>query len=284
MPFTQNLPTTISNVAKADKRKFCIHQLYRTFGIVLFTMAINMQANVLAQNNKQDIATDRPDQSNTPVLVPKAAVQVETGIMKETESQSAGTTTNYIFNTMLVKIGLNEHFELRVNGSYSGTRGYSQHETQSGFGPIVVGFKIKLADEHPFCPQVALIAQANFKISSQTFDDTNTAGDLTLSFAHDLSEKISLCYNTSVTLNRVGFDATFVMTGSLGYSVTPKLGLFVEAYSYLPEKNSPAKYIDGGVTYKATQVFQLDCSAGMSLSRGLSNSFVSGGLAIRLFK
>jgi hypothetical protein len=242
---------------------------------------ITMHISVVAQPK---IWTDRPDQSNTPMIIPKGSLQVETGFVKQRELQSTASITNYTFNATLIKFGANEHFEFQVNAAYFGTREYSQNESHSGFGPLAVGVKIKLADENRFWPQAAVIAHVNFKTGSQPFNDTHTTGDLTLSFAHELSGKISLCYNSGVTWNGDTAEATFLFTGSIGYTITQRLGIFVEAYSQFPENGSPCHNADGGVTFKVTPVFQLDCSAGMSLNSGLSNSFVSCGMAFRLFK
>jgi hypothetical protein len=251
--------------------------------LICLTFFLNPLIWVHAQDNTPEISTDRPDQSNTPLLVPKGAVQIETGFMKETQLQQGERITNYAFNTTQIKVGVNENFEFRVNAGYYGTRRFAE-DTEQGFGPMSVGLKIKLADERGAWPQAAVITHLNFKTGVSAFNAAHPTGDLTLAFAHDLSEQISLCYNGGVKWNGDTAEATLLLSGSIGYSISPTIGFFAETYCSFPENELGSCSADGGVTVKITPVIQFDSSAGLSLKHGIDNSFFSSGLSIRLFR
>jgi hypothetical protein len=235
-------------------------------------------SGMLAAQERPEISTDRPDQSNTPLLIPQGSIQIETGFIREDQSNSI---TNYTFNTTLIKFGVNDNFEFRLNAGYLGQRTLAANETQSGFGPMSVGLKVRLSDEKSGWPQAALITHVNFTTSGNAFNDAHTTGDVTLSFSHNVSEKLSLCYNTGIKWNG-DTASTFVLTGSFAYSITSKLGTFAELYSEFPENQAANHNADGGLTFKINPVFQLDASAGFSFSS--RSSFLSTGMAIRLFK
>src|SRR6187402_162399 len=75
-----------------------------------------------AQTEKPDLVTDRPDQTEAPVLVPKGGLQVETGFIYEKDRVGDVSTVNYTYNTTLVKYGVNEFLELRLSNEYLGQK------------------------------------------------------------------------------------------------------------------------------------------------------------------
>src|SRR3954464_12943232 len=90
--------------------------------LILSATLILCIINTVVFSQEADIVTDRPDQSNTPLLVPKGALQVETGFMMEKQNSTSIDQTNYTYNNSLIKFGINEHFEFRFNVGYVGTR------------------------------------------------------------------------------------------------------------------------------------------------------------------
>ena len=53
--------------------------------IILIIAAGFITTFASAQDKKADLVTDRPDQTEAPVLVPQGALQVETGFQIETD-------------------------------------------------------------------------------------------------------------------------------------------------------------------------------------------------------
>src|SRR5687768_9262660 len=111
-------------------------------GITVSLMLSHADAQV------QDIATDRPDQANTPVLVPRGALQIETGLIIEKDNTRTQESINYTYNNSLLKFGVNENFEARLALGYLGVKQVSgQIPVRKGIGPLAIGVKIKLADQ-----------------------------------------------------------------------------------------------------------------------------------------
>lgn len=240
-----------------------------------------------AQTEKPDIVTDRPDQTEAPVLVPQGGLQVETGFVFEKDREKDVNTTSFTYNTTLVKYGVNEHFELRLIAEYLGEEAKVAENPVSkinGFSPLALGLKIKLADEKGFWPQAAMIGHVNLKSGSEEFAPNYTAADFRFTFAHTLSDKFALSYNVGAEWDGESPEAVFLYTLSLGYTITDKIGVFIESYSFFPEESKADNRVDAGLTYKFTPVIQWDISAGLGLSSNAPDSFVSTGVSFRMFK
>lgn len=240
-----------------------------------------------AQTEKPEIVTDRPDQTEAPVLVPRGGLQVETGFVFEKDREDNVDVKNFTYNTTLIKYGVNEFLELRLITEFLGERAKVADNPVSkvqGFSPLALGVKIKLADEKGFWPQAAFIGHINLKSGSEEFAPSYTAADFRFTFAHTLSDKFALSYNLGAEWNGETPDANFLYTLSLGYLITPRLGAFVEGYSFFPESGKADNRFDAGITYKFSPVVQWDISAGVGLSRNAPDSFLSTGISFRLFK
>src|SRR5258706_6732375 len=239
------------------------------------------------QTEKTELITDRPDQTEATVLVPQGGLQVETGFMYENDRQDGVERTNFAYNKMLIKYGLNDHFELRFITGFLGKRAkIAEHPAShvQGFSPLALGVKIKLAEEKGFWPQAAFIGHINLRTGSKDFNPSYTAADFRFTFAHTLSEKFSLSYNVGSEWNGETPDAAFLYTLSLRYMATNRAGMFVESYGFFPEKDKADNRIDCGLTYMLASMVQWDISGGRGLSRNAPDYFLSTGLSFRLFR
>lgn len=258
------------------------------FTVLLAFLCFGIAYPVLSQE-KPEIVTDRPDQTEAAELVPQGALQVETGFVYEKDHDHNIISTNYTYNTTLIKYGVNEHFELRFITEYLGERQRIGGEINSkieGLSPLALGVKIKLADEKGFWPQAAMIGHISLRSGSKEFTPDYTVADFRFTLAHTISEKISFSYNVGAEWSGANEnpEAIFLYTAALGYALSPKIGAFVESYSFFPERSKADHRFDGGITYKFTPVIQWDASAGVGLSKNAPDFFVSTGLSFRVFK
>jgi hypothetical protein len=255
--------------------------------ILTVTLALVLTWAVQAQTEKPELITDRPDQTEAPELVPVGALQIETGFVMEKDRRIDVDHTNLAFHSTLIKYGVNENLELRFITEYLGQRvkvGETITSSVNGFSPIAVGVKLKIGEENGFWPQTGLLVHVSTRSGTDAFEPEYTAADFRFAFGHSLSDKLSLGYNVGAAWDGESPRATFLYTTALGYSVSKRLGLFVEVYSFFPEGDSADHRFDVGLTFKFSPVVQWDVSAGMGLSENAPDSFVSSGLSFRLFK
>lgn len=252
---------------------------------LLLVLVLVVIGFVATAQSTSDMTTDRPDQTEAPVLVPQGGFQMETGFFIERTNQKNTAISDIGYNTSLLKYGVNENLELRFITEYLGHQTKNREGRVSnvkGFSPIAVGVKLKLADEKKFWPQAALIGHINLKTGSKAFEPSNTAADFRFTFSHTLSDKWSLSYNLGAEWNGETPEATFLYTLAVGYALTNKLGAFIESYSFFPESSKADNRMDGGFTYKVNSNFQLDISGGLGLSSNAPDYFVSTGLSFRI--
>jgi len=252
---------------------------------LLLSTIIFSTTTLFAQNEDVEIFTDRPDQSNTPLLLQKGALQIESGYVAEHDRTKTSTLTHYTYNETLLKFGVNDHFELRFDVAYLGTRVATNEVVISkGFSPINVGLKIKLADQKGAWPQAAVISNIGLRTGSKEFTTQYNAGDITFAFAHDLTKRLSLTYNVGCKWTGDSPESIFLYTLSFAYALTRHLSCFAETYSFFRQAQKSDNRIDGGFTYKLAARVQYDLSAGLGLSENAPDYFVSTGLSIRLLK
>ena len=95
-----------------------------------------------------DLVTDRPDQTESSVVVPLGFAQVETGYLY---TRDFGSSSRKALGT-LVRIGIARRVELRF-----GHAGFISAASGSGVGDSQIGAKVNLVGESSWRPEVAVL-------------------------------------------------------------------------------------------------------------------------------
>jgi hypothetical protein len=255
--------------------------------IVLIAATAAVVSSAFGQEEKPELVTDRPDQTEAPSIVPRGGLQVETGFVFEKDLEDGVETDSWAYNSTLIKYGVNENFEFRFITEYVGET-IADNENPAtkiyGFSPLAIGMKLKLADEKGFWPQASLIGHVNLRTGNKEFEPEYTSGQFRFTCAHTLNENLSLSYNLGAEWNGFTPEATFIYTLSLGYAFNDKVGAFIESYSFFPEAAKADNRADAGITYKFTPMVQADISGGIGLSSNAPDYFLSTGLSFRMFR
>jgi hypothetical protein len=257
----------------------------RYFTGVLFITMMSLPLAASAQEIA-DLITDRPDQTESPVLVPRHALQVETGVVLERDRVPYNERSDLFYNSTLLRYGINSNLELRFVSEYLSQSITTEQNTirYEGFGPIALGMKLKLADEKSFWPQAGVICHVQLKTGSAEWTPSYTAVDLRFAFANTLSEKWSLSYNLGLQSGDDDRDIVCYYTAALGYLLHKNLAAFVEQYSFFPEGTRADYRFDGGLTWKVKPLVQLDLSGGIGLTNNAPDYFVGTGVSFRCFR
>lgn len=237
------------------------------------------------------IITDRPSQNESPSLVPKGWVQIETGMQDDFDNDKINNirTQNILYNTTLWKYGLSNNFELRLITEYGGNKIFVRYDNDSstvmnnsGIKPINVGSKIAIQKENGLIPEISLLAHLTLPYFGDNYYKTqHIIPRFRFLFCHTLTKKLSFSYNIGAEWEEGTSMATGLYTACLDISVTEKLAAFIESYGYAKEKYVPDNRVDCGLTYQLSSNFQLDCAGGMGLSKASPDYFICGGLSLR---
>ena len=227
------------------------------------------------------IQTDRPDQTETPFLVPEGFFQIESGFNYENTDV---TTRTFVYPTILAKYGVNDHFEWRLIFNYGSIEHSGARAT--GIDPIAVGFKAALWEAKGIIPKASFIGHLNVPfLASKNFRGSFYATNFRFTLQHQITEKFTFSYNLGSEWDGLSAEPTFIYTFSGGYSFSPKLGCYVEVYGFTPQQHFPDHRADGGIMFVPGPDFQIDLSGGLGITP-LNNDYyyVSLGFSKRFHK
>ena len=244
---------------------------------VIFILQNIIQMQLFSQE-LPSIQTDRPDQTESPFTVPKKHFQIETGVSFE---RVDGESNSYTYPTILLKYGVNDIFELRLIPEY--VTSHIQRVKYSGITPVTIGFKAKLAEEKGILPMLSFIGHLSIPdIASKKFMTTWYAPSFRFTMQHTLSQKISLGYNLGAEWDGETPEPSFIYTLTTGYSITERLGSYIELYGYFIQKSTSDHRIDGGLSYLLKKNMMVDISGGFGINNYAPEYYIAAGFSIRL--
>lgn len=230
------------------------------------------------QAQTEPIQADRPDQTETPAIVPKGMFQVETGFTFQKNDENSNSNS---LPAVLWKYGVNENFELRLITEFVSEKNFD--EKTNGFTPVLIGFKVKLCEEKGIIPKTSFIGHIGLpNVASSKYKNDFVAPEFRFTMQHTLSEKFSLSYNLGCEWDGMSPETTFIYTLTTGYSINKKLGFYAELFGFAPEKNKANHSFDGGFTYLINNNFMVDLSSGVGLTENAPDHYLALGCSFRI--
>ena len=247
--------------------------MYNKIYLIIFFISVN----VFAQN-VEPIQADRPDQTETPATVPKGMFQVESGFTFQKNDDFSQTNS---LPSMLWKYGINENFELRLITEFIDEK--TNNESISGLNPVLIGCKIKIADEKGIVPKTSLIGHISIpKLATSSFKADFFAPEFRFVMQHSLSEKLSLSYNFGAEWDGFSPEPTFIYTLTSGYMISQKLGFYTEFFGFSPQNQKDYHSFDGGFTYLINNNFMVDLSSGIGITSNAPKHYFAIGFSFRI--
>ena len=213
------------------------------------------------------ITTDRPDQTESAVVLSSGQIQIESGISIESSQSNINT---------LFKFGMTEGIEIRINSNYIINDELSFMK-KSSFSDFEVGAKFKIFDKTSNNTKVAFLSHLSIPTAIEVFSN-NVYGLLNrLIVSHDLNNESQIGYNLGYNKFEK-MDGQFIYTIVYGKSLD-SFGIFFELFGD-DSKNSFNINFDSGITYLLDNKKQLD----LSIGKGINNEmfFISAGISINI--
>lgn len=220
--------------------------------------------------NAQQINTDRPDQTESSLVVPKNSFQIEAGIV----TQHTYGLQQDLLPSVLWRYGIHKDFELRLVTQFESYDIKALMTKQSGLGDLQIGTKIQLYRKEDAKTSIAFLSHVVLPTAKDAISNQKVGTINKLSIAHELSANTSIGYN-------IGYDYFGADRGNITYSVaygislSDKLGMYVEPFGSLENLNTHVANFDTGFTYLVNDHFQLDISYGTGLNYRM-NYFSTG--------
>jgi len=213
------------------------------------------------------ITTDRPDQTESAVVLSTGQIQVESGISIENSQSNINT---------LFRIGIIEGIEIRINSNYLINDELSFMK-KSSFSDFEVGAKFRIFDKTSSNTKVAFLSHLSIPTAIEVFSN-NVYGLLNrLIVSHDLNNESQIGYNLGYNKFEK-MDGQFIYTIVYGKSLD-SFGIFFEIFGD-DSKNRSNINFDSGITYLLDNKKQLD----LSIGKGINNEmfFISAGISINI--
>ncbi|MDQ3143038.1 MAG: transporter [Bacteroidota bacterium] len=237
-----------------------------------------ISSQVLWCQEMEPIQTDRPDQTETPSLIPKNYLQIETGFSYEKDKFQ---NTIYTIPSTLWKYGVNERFELRLITEFTGAKNVD-NITEFGLLPITVGIKTSLAEESGIWPKISLLGHLSLSaLASENFKATFFAPAFRFTFQNSLTDRLSVGYNLGAEWDGESPQTIFIYTLALGYSWTEKLASYIELFGFAPEGNKMDHRLDFGLSYLIHPNYLVDLSSGVGISNSELKYYIATGFSFR---
>jgi hypothetical protein len=211
---------------------------------------------------REPIDTDRPDQTETPVIVPSGIFQAETGFLhKKTDVHEH----EYQLPETLFKIGLTDKLELRLITTLLHSK--MPDSTITGLEPVIAGFKLHLYNGEGLLPETSVIVHLQLpKVAAKELQLTYLAPEIRLLFENGINNNIDIGYNAGISWDDETGNPEYAYTFAPDFKINDKLSAYVESFGYFPEKKHADYWTDGGFKYLITKDIQVDISAGYEVS------------------
>ncbi len=173
--------------------------------------------------------TDRPDQTESAVIIPRDFVQFEIGFIYQKQKFSDGTNSfeneNLILASTLCRYGVSSNFELRFGGEYFFGQSYTNglKSDLQGVQNLMFGAKMQLRSNQKILSNIGVIVQTLIPFGNQKLRRDNFTPTFLLCVDQRITEVLSFDINLGTeSVTHLG-KYSYVYTGSLGYDLGNRL-------------------------------------------------------------
>lgn len=237
---------------------------------------------VYAQENlsgaEEPIATDRPDQTETPDVVPFKYFQMEMGFNIESQHKEL----SFVHPTILWKAGIFKSTEIRLITDISSFKD-STGKYRSGLSPVQIGFKTAICEEKKARPKISFIAHMAVPyISTKNQRTKYFAPNFRFTLEHTLKKNLILGYNVGMEWDGESSYPSFIYTIVNGVDITDKWYFYYEFFGDIPVDRKSTHTFDGGFAYLIKNNMQIDISGGFQLYPFVKGWYTSIGYSFRV--
>jgi hypothetical protein len=251
-------------------------RLGRCFLLIASSLIASGQSQTPAKD--LDIVTDRPDITESSIVVPKGSLQAENGV---TWTNDHGQRTFDVSETLL-RLGVARQTELRF-GAPNYLFGLPGQTPPSGFADMSLGIKQQLGPL-PGGFDLAVIAAVNFPTGA---DRTSSHGNdpfVKVPWSKELKGGWSIGGMQSVFwyTDRARRNRTYEPTFYLEKQVRKPWDVFAEYGCDYAQQGGSKQVIHFGTAYKITPRNQVDFHFGIGLNHATPNHFFALGYSFRV--
>ena len=253
--------------------------MLKKMGIVL--LAAGLSIGDADGQETERMETDRPDQTESPFIVPAKWLQFETGFNFEKNHPGAHT---FVYPTLLSKYGVSKRLELRMITSLLSVNEYTgnHNEVVNGIEPVQLGFKLAMCEEKGLVPKTSLIAHVAIpQFASTKLHAEKLAPNFVFTMQHTITKWFAVGYNLGAEWDGFSNTPAWIYRVSPGFNIGEKWYAYAEMFGFIQKNETANHNIDGGIAYYLNNNIKLDLSAGKGLSAASISYYVAIGASFR---
>lgn len=229
----------------------------------------------------QTIVTDRPDQTESSLTVPKGSFQIETGILIGSSKGNGISERQLLAPSTLLRYGLTKGIEIRFVNQFESIKNKTTSKKANGVNDLEIGAKFQLVKKENINTEIAFLSHLILPTGSEMLTNNKLGSINKLSISHTINENFGVGYNIGYDYFGTG-KGNFTYSLVFGFGLTDNIGFYVEPYGSVIEFNNHEANFDAGFTYLIKDNFQLDASFGTGINHTMN--FFSLGMSINISK
>ncbi len=231
----------------------------------------------------EPLVGDRPDFTESPNTIARGHLQLESG---QTLSHEADTRTSST-GEVLLRAGLAPRAELRVTlNSWVSERSGGSIVNGRDDGSIGAKFSLHAPETTSLLhPALSVIVASTLPTGSTVFRASRAQPNAKLIVSWDLSERAAFTSNVNYTRTdggQRGYDE-WAASGSVGLTLTERVGSYAEYFAVQSRATdvTTQHFVNTGITFLVSPLFQLDARVGTGPSRSRGDYFAGIGIVRR---
>lgn len=229
---------------------------------------------------QEKMEPERPSESQTPNTVSKNSFMLEFGFRKEQENK---TDYKVQHPNALLRFGLAEKMELRLQTAIESDRFPSKGENNYGLMPVELGLKAALFQSKDTSFSIGVVGHLGIpELASRSHEADKVYHRVRLLFENKLTDKIKLHYNVGTDWDEDRQEQEWVYTFTPEFDISDKWAAFIEEYAFIHKHNKPEHYINAGFSYMLSDHAKLDISGRRGISTEASKYIIETGIAFKL--
>lgn len=225
----------------------------------------------------QELVTDRPDFTESALVVPAKMLQIEAGA----EYTDFKSTTDFSIPGVLARFGLGRNLEIRLG--FSGWTSVTMSDKSKTYlNDMILEAKYQITNTSAQMPMAVLLV-ATLPTGDEAVSVETLEAGIKFACGYDLSDRFSLGANLGAISVGSGDGKEILSLASiaLGIGINNRLSAFVEALAEMPATESWQPVMDGGFTYLVTPLAQADFYVGKGLNNHAADLIIGGGFSFR---
>ncbi|MBI9070876.1 MAG: transporter [Melioribacteraceae bacterium] len=225
----------------------------------------------------QELVTDRPDFTESALVVPLHMIQVESGV----EYSDFQSIEEFSYPNALFRIGVGNNLEVRFG--LSGWTNVSVNDNSNNYlNDLLFEAKYQITKDDVLFP-TAIMLVSTLPTGDEEVSVESAEIGVKLATGYDINDKLGLGFNLGFISVESGGKREILSLASvaMGIGITDKVSAFIEAYAEVPQNEVWQPVIDGGFTYLVTSKAQIDLYVGKGLNDYTPDLIIGAGFSFQ---